>query len=317
MDTFVDSSWYFLRFTGLDPDRPFSRDRVAEWMPIRQYTGGIEHAILHQLYSRFIVKALYDAGDVPFTEPFSALLNQGMVVMGGAAMSKSRGNRVQPKEVVDDHGADVARLTMLFAGPFEDDVDWADVSPEGVARWLQRVWRAVNAAASATGGARDDALARAAHRATAEVTEDLERFKFNVAIAKLMTLTNTLTEAQRAGRAGPDARDAAERLTLMLAPLAPFVTEELWQRVLGHDGSVHRAAWPSFDPDLVRQERVTCVVQVDGKVRDRIEVPADVDADALRDLALASERVKGALAGRAVGRTIVVPPKLVNLVTAR
>jgi leucyl-tRNA synthetase len=286
-------------------------------MPIRQYTGGIEHAILHLLYSRFVVKALYDAGELPFTEPFSALLNQGMVIMNGAAMSKSRGNLVQPKEVVDQYGADVARLTMLFAGPFEDDVDWADVSPEGTARWLQRVWRAVNAAVAAgRGGARDLRLARAAHRTTAEVTEDLDRFKFNVAIAKLMTLTNALTEAQREGRGGPDAYDAAERLTLMLAPFAPFVTEELW-RVLGSDRSVHRAAWPSFDPDLVREERVTLILQVDGKVRDRVEVAADATSDDLRELALASDRVQGALNGRQVARVITVPPKLVNVVTAR
>jgi len=317
MDTFVDSSWYFLRFTGLTPERPFDRERVAEWMPINQYTGGIEHAILHLLYSRFVVKALHDAGEVPFTEPFSALLNQGMVVMNGAAMSKSRGNLVQPSEVVDEHGADVARLTMLFAGPFEDDVDWADVSPEGVARWLRRVWRAVNAAARGdAGGPRDEALARLAHRTTAEVTEDLERFKFNVAIAKLMTLTNALTEAQREGRDGRDARDAAERLTLLLAPLAPFVTEDLW-KVLGGEGSVHRASWPSFDPDLVREERVTCVLQVDGKVRDRIEVPADATADAVRELALASDRVQTAIAGRAIVRVVTVPPKLVNVVTRR
>ena len=146
MDTFVDSSWYFLRYTGLDPDRPFNSEQVAKWMPVQQYTEGIEHAILHLLYARFFTKVLYDLGMVGFTEPFTSLLNQGMVVMHGAAMSKSRGNLVEPSQLIDEHGADVARLTMLFAGPFEDDVDWADVSPEGMARWIQRVWRAVHAA---------------------------------------------------------------------------------------------------------------------------------------------------------------------------
>ena len=320
MDTFVDSSWYFLRYTGLDPERPFDSERVAGWMPVHQYTGGIEHAILHLLYARFFTKVLYDLGMVGFTEPFTSLLNQGMVVMHGAAMSKSRGNLVEPSEIIDEHGADVARLTMLFAGPFEDDVDWADVSPEGMARWVQRVWRATQAAvaeppAGEPGWPDDPELARLAHRTTAAVTDDLERFRFNTAISKLMVLSNGLADAVRAGRGSPaQRRDAAERLVLLLAPLAPFVSEELW-RVLGSSGSVHQASWPTYDAALVRAERVTCVVQVDGKVRDRIEVAPDAAEDDLRDLALASERVRTALGDRQVARVVVVPPKLVNLVT--
>ncbi|HEX9343360.1 MAG TPA: leucine--tRNA ligase [Actinomycetota bacterium] len=320
MDTFVDSSWYFLRYTGLDPERPFDPDRVARWMPVHQYTGGIEHAILHLLYSRFFVKFLHDLGLVGFREPFRALLNQGMVVMHGAAMSKSRGNLVEPATIIDEHGADVARLTMLFAGPFEDDVDWADVSPEGMARWIHRVWRAVRGAADSGaghGGASDPALVRHAHRATQAVSDDLERFRFNTAVAKLMTLSNDLADAVRSGRgSATEQRDTAERLVLMLAPLAPFVTEELWH-ALGHTESVHLAAWPGYDPELVRVERLTCVVQVDGKVRDRIEVTADAGEDDLRALALASPKVKAALADRPIARVITVPPKLVNLVTAR
>jgi leucyl-tRNA synthetase len=320
MDTFVDSSWYFLRYTGLDPARPFDPDRVAAWMPVDQYTGGIEHAILHLLYSRFFVKVLHDLGMVPFTEPFSNLLNQGMVVMHGAAMSKSRGNLVEPSAILDQYGADVARLTILFAGPFEDDVDWADVSPEGVARWIQRVWRAVNAAAGGQGtdtaGDRSDlGLVRLAHRTTRDVTEDLERFRFNTAISKLMVLTNGLGEALRDGRGtAAERRDAASRLVLLLAPLAPFVTEELW-RVLGNTTSVHLARWPAYDPELTRAERVTTVLQVDGKVRDRIEVDPEVGEEDLRNAALASAKVQAALAGRPVARVVVVPPKLVNLVT--
>jgi leucyl-tRNA synthetase len=242
--------------------------------------------------------------------------------MHGAAMSKSRGNLVEPSEIIDEHGADVARLTMLFAGPFEDDVDWADVSPEGMARWVQRVWRTVHLAAAppAAGGAGradDPELERLAHRTTAGVTDDLERFRFNTAISKLMVLSNGLADAVRAGRGGAaQRRDAAERLVLLLAPLAPFVTEELW-RVLGNTGSVHVAAWPGFDAALVRSERVTCVVQVDGKVRDRIEVAPDAAEADLRVLAMASERVRAALGGRPVARVVVVPPKLVNLVTGR
>jgi leucyl-tRNA synthetase len=241
--------------------------------------------------------------------------------MHGAAMSKSRGNLVEPSEIIDEHGADVARLTMLFAGPFEDDVDWADVSPEGMARWVQRVWRTVHAALTAPaagepeGAGGDLELVRLAHRTTAGVTDDLERFRFNTAISKLMVLSNGLADAVRAGRASAaERRDAAQRLVLLLAPLAPFVTEELW-RVLGNTGSVHVAAWPGFDPDLVRSQRVTCVVQVDGKVRDRVEVAPDAAEADLRELALASERVRAALGDRPVARVVVVPPKLVNLVT--
>jgi leucyl-tRNA synthetase len=317
MDTFVDSSWYFLRYTGLDPERPFDPDRVARWMPVDQYTGGIEHAILHLLYARFFVKVLHDMGLVGFVEPFTAMLNQGMVVMHGAAMSKSRGNLVEPTAIIDQHGADVARLTMLFAGPFEDDVDWADVSPEGMARWLQRVWRTVHAAAGGQDGDSDLELRRLAHRTTAAVTDDLERFRFNTAISKLMVLSNGLAEAARAGRGtAAERRDAATRLVLLLAPLAPFVTEELW-RVLGHGDSVHASAWPGHDPELVRAERVTLVLQVDGKVRDRVEVAADATEEQLREAAMASDKARTALAGREVARVVVVPPKLVNLVTRR
>jgi leucyl-tRNA synthetase len=318
MDTFVDSSWYYLRYTGLDRNRPFDPERVREWMPVDQYTGGIEHAILHLLYSRFFIKVLNDMGLVSFDEPFKALLNQGMVVMHGAAMSKSRGNLVQPGQIIDEHGADVARLTMLFAGPFEDDVDWADVSPEGMGRWIQRVWRSVHAAVQAEPGGPDPELERLSHRTTQGVTDDLERFRFNTAISKLMVLSNGLADAVRAGRGtAGQRRSAAERLVLMLAPLAPFVTEELWHGTLGHDGSVHVAAFPAFDPELVRVERVTAVIQVDGKVRDRAEVPADAGEQRLREMALDSAKVRAAIGDRQVARVVVVPPKLVNVVTRR
>ena len=241
--------------------------------------------------------------------------------MHGAAMSKSRGNLVEPSEIIDEHGADVARLTMLFAGPFEDDVDWADVSPEGMARWVQRVWRTVQLALAPpapgeAGWPEDPELVRLAHRTTAGVTDDLERFRFNTAISKLMVLSNGLADAVRAGRGGAaQRRDAAERLVLLLAPLAPFVTEELWRGALGGTGSVHLAAWPGFDAALVRSERVTCVVQVDGKLRDRVEVAPDAAEADLLELAMASARVRAALDDRPVARVVVVPPKLVNLVT--
>ena len=318
MDTFVDSSWYFLRYTGLDPERPFDPQRVARWMPVDQYTGGIEHAILHLLYSRFFVKILFDMGLVGFKEPFRALLNQGMVIMQGAAMSKSRGNLVEPSQIIDEHGADVARLTILFAAPFEDDVDWAEVSPEGMGRWVQRVWRAVRAAVQDPAGTPDPELLRLAHRSTQGVTDDLERFRFNTAVSKLMVLSNGLADAVRSGRgSAAERRETAERLVLLLAPLAPFLAEELWRRVLGHSSSVHMAAWPGFDPELVRVERGTCVLQVDGKVRDRVEVAADAGEEQLREIALGSDRVRAAVGDRAVARVVVVPPKLVNVVTGR
>jgi leucyl-tRNA synthetase len=318
MDTFVDSSWYFLRYTGLDPERPFDPQRVARWMPVDQYTGGIEHAILHLLYSRFFTKVLYDMRMVGFTEPFERLMNQGMVVMQGAAMSKSRGNLVEPSRIIDEHGADVARLTMLFAGPFEDDVDWADVSPEGMGRWIQRVWRAVHGAIDNQPGAADEELERLAHRTTQAVTDDLERFRFNTAISKLMVLSNGLTDALRAHRGtAAQRRSAAERLVQMLSPLAPFLAEELWRRALDHGESVHVAAWPGFDPELVRTERVTCILQVDGKLRDRVEVIADAGEEQLREIALDSPKVRAAIGERPVARVIVVPPKLVNVVTRR
>jgi leucyl-tRNA synthetase len=317
MDTFVDSSWYFFRYCSPhDEERPFDPDAVAGWMPVSQYTGGVEHAILHLLYARFVTKALYDAGMVSFPEPFLRLMNQGQVIHGGASMSKSLGNIVEPMPLVERWGADTMRLTMLFAGPFEDDIDWMLVAPDpqrppGVFGWLGRVWRAVADATERNGGEPPD-LVRFTHRTLKGVTEDLERFKFNTAISKLMELTN---EMRRTLDAGGGARDAARLLVVMLAPLAPHVADELWRERLGNGSSVHLEAWPHFDPDLARAQTVVLVVQVDGKVRDRIEVPANADDESCRQTALASERVRRALGDREVARTIVRAPRLVNLVT--
>jgi leucyl-tRNA synthetase len=319
MDTFVDSAWYFFRYCspGLD-DAPFRPDDVAWWMPVSQYTGGVEHAILHLLYSRFVTKVLFDMELVSFTEPFPRLMNQGQVIFGGAAMSKSKGNVVEPMPIVERWGADSMRLTMLFAGPFEDDIDWKLIAPDpdrapGVRSWLGRVHAAVF---DASGRAGDDtsSLVRLTHRTVRDVTEDMERFRYNVAISKLMVLTN---EVRAALDAGAGARSAAEALTLMLAPLAPFLAEELWREALGHDGSVHLAEWPSFDPELAREERVTLVVQVDGKVRDRLEVDAEAGEDVIREAALASENARRAIAGREITQVVVRAPRLVNVVTGR
>jgi leucyl-tRNA synthetase len=320
MDTFVDSSWYFLRYPSLEPDRPFSEEAVARWMPVDQYTGGIEHAILHLLYSRFITKVLHDLDLVPFTEPFQKLLNQGMVINEGAALSKSRGNVVEPLPLIERWGADTIRVAMLFAGPPEDDIDWATVSPFGVHKWLGRVWRAVQEAAIApvdAARARDlDPLRRLTHRTIKDVTEDYERFAFNVVVAKLMTLTNELQRALDAGSLSGSVREAAESLVSMLAPMAPHITEELWREALDHSESVHRGPWPSFDETLARDELVVMVVQVDGKVRDRIEMPAGSDEDACRERALVSDRVRRSVGERRIERVVVRPPRLVNVVTA-
>jgi leucyl-tRNA synthetase len=318
MDTFVDSSWYYFRYCspGLE-DAPFRPEDVARWMPVGQYTGGVEHAILHLMYSRFFTKVLYDMGLVGFTEPFPRLMNQGQVIHGGASMSKSKGNIVEPKPIVERWGADTIRLTLLFAGPFEDDVDWELIAPDperrpGVNSWLGRVFSAVFDAAGRD-SAEPEALRRLTHRTIRGVTEDLERFRFNVAISKLMVLTN---EIRSTLDAGGGAREAAAALVQMLAPMAPFVAEELWREALGNAASVHVSAWPSYDPDLAREGRVVLVVQVDGKVRDRIEVDAGASEETCREAALSSENARRFLQGNEIRQVIVRPPRLVNVVTA-
>jgi len=321
MDTFVDSSWYFLRYCSMHRDDvAFDVDEVERWMPVNQYTGGVEHAILHLLYSRFFIKALHDMGMLSFVEPFLGMMNQGQVIFGGASMSKTKGNLVEPMPIVDRWGADTLRLTMLFAGPFEDDIDWQLIAPDparppGVYGWLGRAWRAVHDAVE-TGdrAAQPEGLTRLMHRTVSGVTDDLERFRFNVAISKLMVLTN---EMRHTLDAGGGALDAARALVLMMAPLAPFASEELWRETLGESTSVHATAWPSFDPALAREDHAVLVVQVDGKVRDRLEIDSGADEVACREAALASERVRQALDGREVGRIIVRPPKLVSIVTDR
>ncbi len=333
MDTFVDSSWYFLRYCSPSFEHgPFEVEAVRRWCPIDLYVGGVEHAILHLLYSRFFVKVLCDMGMVDFTEPFTALVNQGQVINQGKSMSKSLGNGVDLGQQLAEHGVDSIRLTMIFASPPEDDVDWADVRPEALTKFLGRVVRvATDVAAAGTGGAGraaadpsspghsggDLELRKVTHRTIDEVTRLVEGTRLNVAVARLMELVSA---ARRAIDAGPGAgdpavREAAEALTIMLSLFAPYSAEECWE-LLGHGASVARAGWPAADPALLVQETATCVVQVDGKVRDRLEVPAGISEDELRELALASPGADRALAGRGVRTVIVRPPKLVNIVSA-
>ena len=318
MDTFVDSSWYFFRYCSpLDEARAFDPDAVARWMPVDQYIGGVEHAILHLLYVRFFTKVLCDLGLIGFAEPFSRLRNQGQVIYDGASMSKSKGNIVEPMPLVERWGADTMRLTMLFAGPFEDDIDWKLIAPAADKRppmnaWLARVHATVSEAAGRA-GEEPTSLVRLTHRTIQAVTDELERFRFNVAISKLMILTNEIRSTLDAGGA---ARGAAEAVVPLLAPMAPFLAEELWRGALGHDASVHDAPWPASDPALARQDRVTLVVQVDGKVRDRIEVDPDASEEHVREVALASPNARRAIDGRTIANVVVRPPRLVNVVTA-
>jgi leucyl-tRNA synthetase len=319
MDTFVDSAWYYYRYCSPhETSGPFDPAAVERWMPVDQYIGGVEHAILHLLYCRFFTKVLFDMGMVGFTEPMKRMMNQGQVIFGGASMSKSKGNIVEPMPLVERWGADSIRLNILFAGPFEDDIDWKLIAPDpekrpGVTTWLGRVFAAVGEACE-----RDvpdpEQLRRLTHRTIRAVTDDMERFRFNVAISKLQVLTNGMRSALDAG---DGVREAATALVIMLAPLAPFASEELWREVLGNSTSVHVASWPSFDEALARDETVTLVVQVDGKVRDRIEVAADADEETCRELALASQKARHAVDGREIANVVVRPPRLVNLVTLR
>ena len=318
MDTFVDSSWYYFRYCspGL-ADAAFRREDVDRWMPVGQYTGGVEHAILHLLYSRFFTKVLYDIEMVGFTEPFPRLMNQGQVIFGGASMSKTKGNIVEPMPIVERWGADSMRLIMLFAGPFEDDIDWKLIAGDpdkrpGVHSWLSRVFTAVADAVASADAAESDALIKLTHRTVKGVTQDLERFRFNTAISKLQVLTN---EMRKTLDGGAGALDAGRALTQMLAPFAPYAAEELWREELGEPESVHLSSWPTYDPAQVVEDTVTLVVQVDGKVRDTITVPADSDGDAVLARARASAGVVRALDGREVHKEIVRAPNLVNFVT--
>lgn len=319
MDTFVDSSWYFLRYT--DPNNseaPFAPEKVKEWLPADQYVGGVTHAILHLLYSRFWVKVAFDMGLVDFVEPFTRLLNQGMVLKDGSAMSKSRGNLVRLSDELGENGVDAIRLSMVFAGPPEDDIDWAEVSPAGSRKFLARAWRLAGDVTSAPGvdpTTGDLGMRKATHKTIADVEQSIESMRFNVVVARIMELVNVTRKAidSGCGPADPAVREAAESIAIMLSVVAPYTAEDMWNK-LGHQPSVARAAWPVLDPALLVQDSVICVVQVAGKVKDRLEVSPDIDPAELEKLAMASEAVLAALEGKGVRTVIVRAPKLVNVV---
>ncbi|WP_280393832.1 leucine--tRNA ligase [Nocardia brasiliensis] len=319
MDTFVDSSWYFLRYPNPRYTAgPFDPDGIRRWLPVDEYIGGREHATGHLIYARFITKVLYDMGLVPFVEPFTRLTNQGQVLMAGKAMSKSLGNLVGLQDQIAAHGPDAVRVTMLFAGPPEDDIDWADVAPAAAAKWLTRVRRLSGDIAElreTSSASSDPELRRRVHRLIDATTTAMDGRRFNVAIARMMTLTATLRRAIDGGpgAADPVVREGAEALARMLSCVAPYTAEEAWER-LGRAASVTEHGWPQCDPALIVADKVTCVVQVAGKVRDRLEVPVDITAGALRALALASAKATVALRGADIADVIVRAPNVVNIV---
>ncbi|CAB4555230.1 unannotated protein [freshwater metagenome] len=319
MDTFVDSSWYFLRYpSSTNHNEPFSRADIDTWLPVDQYVGGVTHAILHLLYSRFFTKVLHDIGMLGFTEPFTRLLNQGMVVMDGSAMSKSRGNLVRLSDELENHGVDAIRLSMVFSGPPEDDVDWADVSPSGSVKFLSRAWRLSGDVTSKPGvdfATGDLALRKATHKALHDAGFAVESFRFNVAVARVMELVNATRKAVDSGpgAADPAVREAVEAIAIMLSLVAPFTAEEMWER-LGHKPAIATAGWPVVDEKLLVADAVEAVIQINGKIKERIEVTPTITDAEIEALALAHPTIAAELNGATPKKVIARAPKLVNIV---
>ena len=319
MDTFVDSSWYFLRYTSVNNhELAFDKKSVETWLPVDQYVGGVTHAILHLLYSRFFTKVLNDLGLLNFNEPFTRLLNQGMVLMDGSAMSKSRGNLVKLSDELDKHGVDAIRVSLVFAGPPEDDVDWADVSPAGSLKFLNRAWRISQDVSSKvdidfkTGNLE---LRKVTHKTLADIELAVESFRFNVVIARIMELVNATRKAIDSGCGASDAavREAAQTIAVALSLVAPYTAEDMWEK-LGHKPAIANAGWPKIDQSLIGADNVIVILQINGKIKDRIEVSPSISKEELEQLARENAEIKGALSGQDVKKVIVVAPKLVNFV---
>ena len=330
MDTFVESSWYFARFACADySEGPLDKERVNYWLPVDQYIGGIEHAVLHLLYSRFFVKVLRDMGYVEMDEPFLNLLTQGMVIKDGAKMSKSKGNVVDPDEMIAAYGADTVRLFCLFASPPERDLDWSEQGVEGAFRFLSRVWRLVaenleplkavhahEGIGNLSGELAD--LYRKTHQTIKKVTEDIrDRFHFNTAIAAVMELVNqtyqTLENDERGDDFWPVVRKAVETVIICISPMVPHIAEELW-RSIGYKESVTNTSWPTWSEDALQTEQTLIVVQVNGKLRSRITVSADAAQEEVKKFALEDAKIQEFIAGKTIKRVVVVPNKLVNIV---
>ena len=320
MDTFVDSSWYFYRYTNPDYDKlPVDKDAVQYWFPIDQYIGGVEHAILHLIYSRFFAKVMRDLGLTKIDEPAARLFTQGMVIKDGSKMSKSKGNLVDPDDMVARYGSDTTRMYVLFAAPPEKDLDWNDAGVEGVYRFVSRVYRLVNRVAEGTASNKtatpeDDRKAlRKLHQTIRRITTDFEgRWHFNTDIAALMELVNLLyAEEEKVSSAAM--RECAETLVKLLAPFAPYLARELWEQ-LGHKEDINTIAWPTFDPELAKEDEIEVMIQINGRVRSKIAAKLDMASDDLKELALSDPRVIALIGSQTVTKTIVVPNKIVNIV---
>jgi leucyl-tRNA synthetase len=323
MDTFVESSWYYERYASPRYDQGmFDPEAVKYWLPVDQYIGGIEHAILHLLYSRFYTKVLRDFGLVDFDEPFTNLLTQGMVIKDGAKMSKSKGNVVDPNYLIEKYGADTARLFSLFAAPPERDLDWSDQGVEGSYRFLNRVWRLVmenlevlkrTPSEVRTDKASQD-LHRKTHQTIKKVTEDIDRYHFNTAISAVMELTNAVYGILPLREEAREVfQEAVEAILALLSPFVPHITEELWHQI-GKMSYLLEESWPGYDHEAAKEEEITIVVQVNGKLRDRLTLPADVQEEQVKETAIAQEKVRKYLEGKAIRKVIYVPKKLLNIV---
>jgi leucyl-tRNA synthetase len=333
MDGFACSSWYFLRFPNPDyTEGPFDPEAVARWLPVDTYVGGAEHAVLHLLYARFWTKVMYDAGLVSFTEPFATLKNQGVLSspLDGRRMSKSRGNVITPDEVVARHGVDALRAYVLFLGPFEAEVTWDDEGIVGVTRFLRRYWKLANEGSeqvsvnseqvsvssnqSPVSQSQVSRFERRRHQVIQQMTHDMAQFRFNTAVATMMSYLNDLAAFQNEAIPASQWHQAIESFTLLLAPICPFITEAVWQGVLGHTDSVHQQAWPTFTADMAAEEEITVVVQVNGRLRERLMMAADVTEEMMREAAVHSPSVQNYINGQSIRKVIVVPGKLVNIV---
>ncbi|TQL42765.1 leucyl-tRNA synthetase [Leucobacter komagatae] len=323
MDTFVDSSWYYFRFLSAnDPTQAFDPAEAKKWAPVDQYVGGVEHAILHLLYSRFITKVMFDLGYIDFEEPFLDMLNQGMVLLDGAKMSKSKGNLVEFASELEEHGADALRVTLAFAGPPEDDIDWADVSVQGSAKFLARAWRIAHdvevggAPVGADFSAGDKALRRSTHQLLIDGPQLAESYKFNVIVARLMEQVNVTRKAidSGVGVADPAVRESAEAIAVILSMYAPYAAEDMWA-MLGHEATVALAEWPKGDASLTVVDEVLMIVQVDGKVRDKITVSASISNDDAEAAARASANAQRAIGDREIVKVIARAPKIVSIAT--
>ena len=332
MDTFVCSSWYYLRYSDArNSEECFNKDKVNHWLPVDQYVGGIEHAILHLLYSRFFTKALRDCGLLDFDEPFKNLLTQGMVLKDGSKMSKSKGNTVDPDEIFENYGADTARLFILSDSPPARDFDWSDAGVEGCYKFLNRVWRLISTnqdnisldypkfvAGSLKDKSNDD-LVRTVHIAIKGITNDISNdFQFNTVISKYRELTNAIYDwqAKKSNLTDEDKQVlsfAVVSLIKLMSPVAVHLTEEAWHD-LGGEKSIHEEPWCEWDENLAKSSSITLVVQVNGKVKDKIEVDESLDQEEMKQVALNSEKVKALTDGKTIVKTIVVPKKLVNIV---